>query len=335
MNILLSFIAVCIIGLIPWIGTTAINLQVLFGIIIPYAAVATFLVGVVYRIVKWANSPVPFRIPTTCGQQKSLPWIKRNRVENPSNILETTVRMALEILLFRTLFRNTRAELKEGPKLAYGGFPWLWLAALVFHYAFLTVVIRHLRFFLEPVPFWLNWLSALDGIMEVGLPAFLLSGLALLAAVSYLIARRIVVPQLRYISLTSDYFPIFLIFCIALSGILMRYWFKVNVISVKELAMGLATLHPVIPQGGVGGFYYLFYIHLFYVSVLIAYLPFSKIMHAGGVFLSPTRNLANNNRMVRHINPWNYPVKIHTYEEYEDDFRDVMIEAGIPVEKEE
>ena len=62
------------------------------------------------------------------------------------------------------------------------------------------------------------------------------------------------------------------------------------------------------------------------------YFPFSKLVHLGGVFLSPTRNLANNNRMVRHINPWNAPVKVHTYEEYEDEFRDKMIEAGIPVE---
>jgi len=56
-------------------------------------------------------------------------------------------------------------------------------------------------------------------------------------------------------------------------------------------------------------------------------------MHMAGVFLSPTRNLANNSRYVRHVNPWNYPVKFHTYEEYEDDFRDVMIEAGLPVDK--
>jgi hypothetical protein len=53
-----------------------------------------------------------------------------------------------------------------------------------------------------------------------------------------------------------------------------------------------------------------------------------------GVFLSPTRNLANNNRSVRHVNPWNYPVKVHTYEEYEEEFREFMKDAGIPVEKE-
>ena len=70
------------------------------------------------------------------------------------------------------------------------------------------------------------------------------------------------------------------------------------------------------------------------VGVLFAYFPFSKLTHMAGVFLSPTRNLANNNREIRHINPWNAPVKLHTYEEYEDEFREKMKGAGIPVEKE-
>ena len=69
------------------------------------------------------------------------------------------------------------------------------------------------------------------------------------------------------------------------------------------------------------------------VSVLLAYFPFSKLMHMGGIFLSPTRNLANNNRAKRHVNPWNPAVKVHTYEEYEDEFRDKMMAAGLPVEK--
>lgn len=95
--------------------------------------------------------------------------------------------------------------------------------------------------------------------------------------------------------------------------------------------MGLATFHAGIPEGGLGA---LFYVHLFLVCILAAYIPFSKLMHMGGVFLSPTRNLANNSRAKRHINPWNPEVKFHTYDEYEDDFREKMIEAGLPVEKE-
>ena len=110
----------------------------------------------------------------------------------------------------------------------------------------------------------------------------------------------------------------------------MRYFFKVHIVGVKQLAMGLVSFKPSIPEGiGV-----LFYIHMFLISVLFAYFPFSKLMHMGGVFMSPTRNLANNSREVRHINPWNYPVHVHTYEEYENDFRDKMKKAGLPVEKE-
>jgi nitrate reductase gamma subunit len=73
---------------------------------------------------------------------------------------------------------------------------------------------------------------------------------------------------------------------------------------------------------------------LFLLCVLISYFPFSKLMHMGGVFLSPTRNLANNSRCVRHVNPWDYPVHVHTYAEYEDEFREKMKGAGLPVEKE-
>ena len=95
--------------------------------------------------------------------------------------------------------------------------------------------------------------------------------------------------------------------------------------------MGLVSFSPIVPEGiGV-----LFYIHLFLVCVLFAYFPFSKLMHAGGVFLSPTRNMTNDNRVRRHINPWNPKVKLHTYAEYEDEFRDVMKAAGMPLEKEE
>jgi len=146
----------------------------------------------------------------------------------------------------------------------------------------------------------------------------------------YLLLRRILLPQVRYISLAADFFPLFLIIAIAVSGIMMRYFIKVDIVKVKEFAMGLVTFRPAIPEGiGV-----IFYVHLFLVCTLLAYFPFSKLMHLGGIFMSPTRNLANNSRAERHVNPWNYPVHVHTYEEYEEDFREKMIEAGLPVEKE-
>ena len=331
---LYSLIAVVLLGLIAYAGVAVAGLEGFFGIFIPYVAVIVFVVGFAKSIINWAQSPVPFRIPTTSGQQKSLSSIKHDRFDNPSNTFEVVGRMVLEVLLFRSLFKNTRVGFKDVggyQKIYYKWVVWLWLFGILFHYAFLVTVIRHLRFFTEPVPFFVDMLSRVDGMMQVGAPGILLSGLVLLAAASVLLIRRIVLPKLKYISLAADYFPLLLIIGIAVTGILMRHFTKVDVAAVKELTMGLATLQPSIPAGGLSA---MFYVHLFFVSLLLAYIPFSKLMHMGGVFMSPTRNLANNSRAARHVNPWNYDVKTHTYEEYEDDFREKMKEAGLPVEKE-
>lgn len=329
----LSLFAVIILLLFVLVGVEAANLHYLFGVIIPYAAFAIFIIGMIYRVVKWGRSPVPFRIPTTAGQQKSLPWIKENKIDNPSSAFGTAVRMAFEVLLFRSLFRNTRNELREGPLLTYASAKWLWLAALAFHWAFLVILIRHFRLFTEPVLSPVKWVESIDSFFQVslwGAPLLYITDVILLGAVTYLLLRRVVIPQLRYISLPADYFPLFLILGIGITGVLMRYFYKVNVVGIKELTMGLINFTPTIPEGiGV-----LFYIHLFFVSVLLAYFPFSKLTHMAGVFLSPTRNLANNNRVKMHVNPWNYPVKVHTYEEYEDEFRHFMKDAKVPVEKE-
>ncbi len=334
---MLSLIAVIVLFLIAWAGT-AIGLQIVFGIIIPYLALLTFLVGFVYKIVDWSRSAVPFRIPTTGGQQKSLPWIKHSQLDCPFTKWQVVARMALEILTFRSLFRNTRMRLKEGSRISYQLEIFLWVGSLAFHYAFLAVLVRHLRFFTEPVPFLVTLVENVDSFFRIevlypnfyfGLPGVFLSGLVLLAAVTYLVARRLFIRPVRYISLASDYFPLFLIFGIALTGILMRYFIKIDITAAKELTMGLVTLRPTIPEG-VGT---VFYVHLFFVSVLLAYFPFSKLMHLGGIFLSPTRNLTTDTRAKRHVNPWNYPVPVHTYQEYEDEFREKMIEVGLPVDK--
>jgi nitrate reductase gamma subunit len=329
--IIFSLVAVGVLVLVALLGAGVADLQYFFGVVVPYAAAAIFFIGVVYRVVYWARSPVPFRIPTTCGQQKSLPWIKHDALENPVTKGQAVMRMVLEVLLFRSLFRNTRLEFRRGPKIDYASAKWLWLGAIVFHYAFLVVFIRHLRFFTEPIPGFVHLIENVDGFLEVGVPRLFLSGVVLLAALTYLFLRRVTVPQLSYISLPADYFPLLLIFGIGLTGILMRYFIKVDVVAAKELTLGLATFHPTVPEG-IGS---IFYLHLFLVSVLFAYFPFSKLVHMAGVFLSPTRNLPNNSRIQRHINPWNYPVKVHTYEEYEEEFREKMIEAGLPVEKKE
>jgi nitrate reductase gamma subunit len=304
--------------------------QFLFGVVLPYIAIVVFIIGMLIRILKWAKSPVPFKITTTCGQQKSLPWIKSSNLEAPHNTLGVIGRMFLEILFFRSLFRNTKMSL-SGDRVLYGSDKWLWLGGLVFHWSFFVIVMRHLRFFLEPVPSCVTYVQDIDGLLQIGVPVVYMTGLGLLLGATYLFLRRVMIPQVNRISLVSDYFPLFLIISIATTGLLLRHTSaRVDIVKVKELAMGLVGFSPTVPEG-IGA---MFFIHLFLVSILLIYFPMSKLVHMGGVFLSPTRNMKNDNRIKRHINPWNYPVKVHTYEEWEDEFRDVMKDAGMPLEKE-
>jgi nitrate reductase gamma subunit len=238
--------------------------------------------------------------------------------------------MALEVGLFRSLFRNTRVELRDGPRLTFGENKFLWLGALAFHWSFLVVFLRHLRFFMEPVPALVNVLSSVDGFFQVGTPVLYVTDVIIVMALGYLLLRRLWNPQVRYVSLFFDYFALFLLLGLVLSGILMRYFTRVDTVAAKQLAMSLVTFAPTIPKE-VGP---LLFVHVFLLSALVACFSFSKLMHMGGVFLSPTRNLANTNRMKRHVNPWNYPVKVHTYEEWEEEFRDKIKAAGLPLERE-
>jgi nitrate reductase gamma subunit len=325
-----AFLAVIALIVISWIGTL-VGLDYLFGVVFPILAFFIFLGGFIDRVVNWAKSPVPFRIPTTSGQGKSMDWVKQDKLDCPATTGQVVGRMLLEVFAFRSLFKNTKAEIHDGPKLVYGSSKWLWLFGLAFHYCFLIIVLRHLRLFLNPVPAFIGQIEFFDGLFQVGVPVLYQTDIIFVGAVTYLFLRRVLIPQVKYISFAADYFPLFLIFAIAVTGILMRYFIRVDIVTLKQLTMGLTTGSPSI-SGNIGS---IFYIHIFLVSALLAYFPFSKLMHLGGVFLSPTRNLANNNRMVRHVNPWNDPnIKPHSYADYEDEFRQFMADADIPLEKE-
>ena len=303
-------------------------LSTLFAIVIPYAAVVIFIIGFIYRIIVWACSTVPFHVPTVCGQQKSLPWIKSNKTESPSTAWGIFGRMALEVLLFRSLFRNDRAKLTGQERTTYWGNRLLWLGGMIFHWSLFIILLRHLKLFFEPVPGCVTFLQNLDGLFQIFTPTLLITDILIVFAICYLFLRRILDPQVRYISLISDYFPLLLILGIAVSGMLMRHFYRVDLLEVKRFTLLTLSFNPIVPRGlGI-----IFYVHLFLVSILLAYFPFSKLMHMGGVFMSPTRNLKNDSRALRHVNPWSYPVKTHSYDEWENEFQDAIKEAGLPLE---
>ncbi|MEJ5243444.1 MAG: sulfate reduction electron transfer complex DsrMKJOP subunit DsrM [Desulfomicrobiaceae bacterium] len=330
MKALYSLFLVFALAAIALVGAGALGMERTFGLYIPFLAAAVFVVGFCWRVVQWGKSAVPFCIPTTCGQQESLPWIKQSTIENPSTTTGVVLRMLLEVLLFRSLFRNNKPQLYSDTRVRYASSKWLWLGALAFHYSFLIIFVRHMRFFTEPVPAFIRGIESVDSMLQIAAPTLYLTDLVFIVAVTYLFLRRVVVPSIRYISQVQDYFPLFLILGIGLTGIFMRYFAKVDIMAVKELTMGLVTFSWKVPQGiGV-----IFYVHVFLVSILLMYFPLSKLMHMGGVFLSPTRNMNCASRKFRHINPWKFEnVHYHTYEEYEDEFREKMVEKGLPVEK--
>ncbi len=331
MGALVSLVAVAALALLAVVAVASDDLRLVFGAVIPGVAFAIFLVGIIARVIRWARAPVPFRIPTTAGQQKSLPWVKNSELDNPSGMLGVIGRMFLEVLFFRSLFRNTKVEvLSDKQKVNYIGTKYLWAAAMAFHWSMLIVIFRHFRFFLEPVPFVVEIVQYLDGFFQVGVPVIYATSVLLIVSLGYLLLRRLADPQVKYISLPTDYFALYLLLAIAISGVFMRHLEKVDIVGVKSAIAGWASFQLVTPEG-VGALYF---IHVFLVSVLLVYFPFSKLLHAPGVFLSPTRNLANNNRAKRHINPWNPPIVGHSYAEWEDEFRDKLVASGFVLDKE-
>jgi len=331
MGALVSLVAVAVLALLAFVAVASDDLRLVFGAVIPGVAFAVFLVGILARVIRWARAPVPFRIPTTAGQQKSLPWVKNSELDNPSGTLGVVGRMFLEVLFFRSLFRNTKVELiSDSEKINYIGTKYLWAAAMAFHWSMLIVVFRHFRFFVEPVPRCVEIVQYLDGFFQVGVPVIYATSVLLILSLGYLLLRRLADAKVKYISLPTDYFALYLLLAIAISGFLMRHLEKVDIVNVKAAIAGWASFQLVVPEG-VGALYF---IHVFLVSVLLVYFPFSKLLHAPGVFLSPTRNLANNNRAKRHINPWNPPIIGHTYAEWEEEFHDKLVASGYVLDKE-
>jgi nitrate reductase gamma subunit len=235
----------------------------LIVVIVAYLVAAVFVAGLASRIYVWAATPVPLKIPTTPA---------------PKTYSGVTFRVLGEVLAFTSLSRADKL---------------LWLGAWTFHASFVLIIIRHLRYFLYPVPDWVMFMQT-PGIW---------AGWLFPLPILFLLARRLTLPRVIYVSILTDYFVLALLGCIAGTGILMRYVDRVYLVDVKAFILGLLTLNPVSPPASA-----YFLAHILLVCTLLAYFPFSKLMHAPGIFFSPTRNSRNNSRRVRHTNPWDSKV---------------------------
>jgi|Deesub1362B_J571_1020462.scaffolds.fasta_scaffold01767_7 nitrate reductase gamma subunit len=219
--------------------------------VLPYITFIVFVVGVIYRIAVWWSRPSPIPIAVFPGQR---------------SVGSAIVRVLSDVIFFRSL-------------LQFQGNRILWLGAWLFHISFGLILLRHLRYFLgaEAVP---GWVAAVQGI---GIAAALVISIPLL----YLLLRRIVHADIKWISTPADYFVLLLILSVVLSGLYAKYFARPFVIDVKYVIRSLMALKPV--DLSTVTLNTAFLVHFFLVQVLAMYIPFSKVMHFGGIFFSPTR----------------------------------------------
>ncbi len=230
-----------------------------FFALLLYAAALLGAAGLAWRIRDYVRTPAPLKIPTTPA---------------PTTTGGVVLRMLREVTLFESLFK---ANL------------WIWLFGWMFHVSLALVLARHLRYFTQPVWFWVEWIQ----------PFGMYGGLAMVAGLAALWGRRFLVERIRYISTPSDHLMLALLLGIGVSGLSMKFLAHTDIIAVKEFALGLILFQwqPLPEHPGL-------FVHLFLVALLIAIFPYSKLLHAPGVFFSPGRNQADNPRERRHLAPW-------------------------------
>ncbi len=224
-----------------------------------YAATAILVVGVAMKIRSYLRTPAPLKIPTTPA---------------PTTGGGVALRMAREVVLFESLFKSNK---------------WTWIFGWTFHAALLLVLLRHVRYFQQPV-----W-DVIAFIQPFGTYA----GFAMVAGLAGLWARRFLVDRVRYISTPSDHLHLALLVAIGASGLGMRFAAHTDIVALKAFMLGLMRFDwqplPADPA---------LLVHLTLVALLMIVFPISKLMHAPGLFFSPTRNQADNAREARHIAAW-------------------------------
>lgn len=192
----------------------------------------------------------------------------------PTTTTGVVFRMAREVVLFESLFKGNL---------------WIWLFGWMFHMGLFLVLIRHLRYFVSDIPAWLVFIQ----------PFGKYAAFMMVAGLGGLWARRFLVERIRYITTPSDHLWLAVLVGIGITGAGMTFVSHVDVVAVKVFFLGLMRFdiqplpeHPAL------------YIHLILVALLMILFPFSKLLHAPGVFFSPTRNQADTPREKRHLAPW-------------------------------
>jgi nitrate reductase gamma subunit len=228
-----------------------------------YAATLIFVGGIIFRVLRYARTPAPLKIATTPA---------------PTTPAGAAFRVVREVVLFESLFKSNK---------------WIWVFGYAFHAALALVALRHLRYFFDPS--WALVPSLFSTVVELAQPFGMYAGFAMVGALFALWARRFLVNRVRYISDLSDHLMLVLLIAIGMSGLAMKFVAHTDIVDVKAFFIGLMTFNiQPLPADPV------LLTHLGLVATLMIIFPFSKLLHAPGVFFSPSRNQADNPREKRY-----------------------------------
>jgi nitrate reductase gamma subunit len=188
------------------------------------------------------------------------------------------IRILSEVILFKSLFRSNK---------------WIWLFGILFHGALWLVLFRHIRYFTEPV-----WT-----VVVLAQPFGKYASFAMLVGLIGLLIRRMVVERIRYISSPSDYLMLILLLIIGGSGTMITFVTHTDIVQFKAFMLSVMYLNVFNGQHLLPTDVFLL-LHLTSVILLMIIFPFSKLLHAPGVFFSPSRNQVDNAREKRHLATW-------------------------------
>jgi nitrate reductase gamma subunit len=218
------------------------------GAVLPYIVVPAFVAGMTYRFWVWFKTPQPSKLTLF-----------------PAS--DSTFRGVLsETLFFPSLFRGDRV---------------LWSFAWLFHATLALVFLGHIRVFTGMIDRILESAGmSPEGIDRMSTLAGGAAGILLLATGLLLLLRRISVARVREISAIPDYMAPLLLVAIVATGDLVRFTAPFNLHLTRTWAASLLSFSPLVPQNGM------FLLHLLLAQLLILFIPFSKILHFGGIFFT-------------------------------------------------
>ncbi len=231
--------------------------KIVVGVVLPYVAVLVFAGGMVYRLYTWKMlaSPTMTLFPA------------------PPTERANTLNLLKEVFLLKSLFYADRV---------------LWVLAWVFHAVLALIIVGHVRVFTGIVDAILEALGmSQEGIAAMSGGAGGVAGVVILATAVLLLTRRMTLQRAREITGAADYLALILIGVIVITGNMMRFAgdrYHDFLTLTREYFAGLATFSNVTAMEALKD--NLFLVHMGLGFLLIMSIPFSKILHFGGIFFT-------------------------------------------------